>query len=72
MSERDLFGEPIREAPGYQSARSAPADRMFDFPVTLRGQMALQAPEGASDHTCGASCAYCASRAYAGRERWQT
>lgn len=49
MSDRDLFGEPVREEPGYQSARSGPAERMFDFPVTLPGQLALGAPEGASD-----------------------
>jgi hypothetical protein len=52
MPELDLFGEPIRSEPGYQSARSEGQDRMFGFPVTLPGQMALQAPEGPSDGPC--------------------
>ena len=46
---RDLFGDEVREEPAYQSARSEPQGRMFDFPVTLPGQMALDATEGASD-----------------------
>jgi hypothetical protein len=52
MPDLDLFGEPIRSEPGYQSARSEGQDRMFGFPVTLPGQMALQAPEGPSDGPC--------------------
>lgn len=51
MSERDLFGGPVPVEPEYQQAVSGPADRMFDFPVTLPGQMALETPEGASDAT---------------------
>jgi hypothetical protein len=47
--ETDLFGDAVPVEPGYQSARSEAQSRMFDFPVTLPGQMALDAPEGPSD-----------------------
>jgi hypothetical protein len=49
MSELDLFGEPVPVVPGYQTATSEAQGRMFDFPVTMPGQMALDAPEDASD-----------------------
>jgi hypothetical protein len=49
MPELDLFGEPVHREPDYQSVRSAAAEPMFGFPVTLPGQMALEGPEGPSD-----------------------
>jgi hypothetical protein len=50
--ETDLFGEPVRRDPDYQTARSGPGERMFEFPVTMPGQMALGAVETREKGMC--------------------